>query len=186
MAELTKMNDFPHVTQILEPWVDFSKVDPDVLEHAANRGTKVHKHCAAIAKGLWLPRPEEELKGYIESFKKWFALVTEVALAEETLIDRKLGYQGTPDLVVKIEGVNGLILCDLKTSIALQKTWELQIAAYWNLCVANNYDVNPLYCGSLRLNKDGKIAKMDYIKDIYKKFNIFLGGLNIYRYFKGG
>lgn len=180
------MKDYPSVTQILKIWTDYSKVRPNVLEHGAYRGTEVHKSCAAIAKGLWLPPPEEELIGYIASFNNWFLrLVTEVIFVEKELIDENLCYKGHPDLLVRMKGVNGLVLPDLKTPIALQKTWKIQIASYWNLCVVNDYDVNPDYCGPLRLKQNGGIAQMDYVKNIRQKFAIFLSCLNAYRYFKG-
>ena len=68
----------PRVTAILSPYSDFSKVPPDTLAAAGERGTAVHKFCEAYALGFYYPLIPE-LAGYGESFKSWFkAYVVEV------------------------------------------------------------------------------------------------------------
>ncbi len=41
---------YPSVTEVLQPWSDFSRIPPAVLEAAASRGTAAHQACEAIAK----------------------------------------------------------------------------------------------------------------------------------------
>ena len=61
----------PRVTEILNPFSDFSAVPPDVLLAAGERGTAVHEACAAYALGLFKPI-DGDLAGYFQSFKSWF------------------------------------------------------------------------------------------------------------------
>ena len=122
------------VTQALEPFTDFSNIPPHVLEHAAWRGTEVHKICAGIARGLWAPAPSQELAGRIQSFKRWFsATVEKVVFVEREFICTCYGYIGHPDLGVIIRGDRGITVIDLKTPIIEGSTWRGQLAAYRHL-----------------------------------------------------
>ncbi|KKL98766.1 hypothetical protein LCGC14_1821120 [marine sediment metagenome] len=60
------------VTQALSPFSDFSGIDPEVLQHAAERGSRVHRACAAYALGFPALGLHDEDEGYFESFKGWF------------------------------------------------------------------------------------------------------------------
>lgn len=96
-------------------------------------------------------------------------------------MDPVYGFMGHPDMIVKIS--EGIVLIDLKTPKILQKTWQLQLAAYFYLAERNGY--NPKKAGSLRLHADSGIAKMDWYQDSASDFNIFLGLLNGWRHFNG-
>lgn len=170
---------YPSVTEILNPYVDFSMVSEHILTRATDRGKTVHSICAGICQGLWIPEVSEECEGYIESFQGWFdSQVKEILLVEEELIDEVYSFKGHPDIIVKIP--EGIVLVDLKTPTGLQKAWRLQLAAYLRL--ARKF--KPEKAGSLRLNADGKTAKMEWYKDSAQDFNIFLGLLNAHNYFK--
>jgi len=174
---------YPTVTQVLSPWIDFSHVHPDVLEIAADRGTAVHRYCAAIAQDLWLPEPPEEIAGYIQSFRQWFKLVKKVVLVETELVDDINGYIGHPDLIVEIQGMDGLCLIDLKTSENLSPVWRLQLAAYWNLCWL--YEIKVKHVGVLRLNSGGKVPKMDWFKEVKADLAVFFSALNVWKFLHG-
>jgi len=92
---------FVSVTQALQPWADFSRIPPAVLEAAAARGTAVHDACATIARGLPLINVPNEIDGYVISYRRWFDLmVDEVLMVETRLVDLDFGYNGEPDLVI--------------------------------------------------------------------------------------
>lgn len=172
---------FPSVTEILKPWSDFSMIPPAVLEAASVRGTAVHDACATIARGLPVLSMSQEIEGYVESYSRWFELmVDEVLLVEERLIDVAFGYNGEPDLIVR-SNHQEIILVDNKTPVQLLKTWQLQCAGYYNLAVKQG--ITPDKCGSLRLHPDGKIAKMEYYGNSLNDFNLFLQALNLHRFF---
>ena len=75
---------YPSVTQVIGRYSDFSRVPPDVLEAAKERGTRVHQVCAAMAQGLWVPDYCESGDApYIVSFEQWFEAVVEKVIAVE-------------------------------------------------------------------------------------------------------
>lgn len=119
------------VTTVLQPFMDFSKVPPEMLAAAADRGSEVHSICASIAKNLWVIEVPESCVGYVESFVGWFdSMVEEVILAEERLYDHDLGFHGMPDLIVRLRGDKDLSLVDLKTGKVVQPTWEDKYPPY--------------------------------------------------------
>ena len=175
------MRYLPTVTEVIGPWVDWSKIPPGTLQAAQERGTAVHELCANYARGLWSPVPEE-YAGYFESFLYWFnSSVMEVILVEERLFAQGAGFCGQIDLL--IESKNGEAqLIDLKTPLALSKSWRVQLAAYQELCEKNGH--HPDRIGSLRLNKEGGIPRMDWFEGGSADLNIFMSALNCWRYFK--
>ena len=181
-------NNLISVTQALSVYSDFSKISPHVLEHATARGTEVHRICAAIAKGLWVPRIPAECAGYVESFRGWFkAIVEEVIFVEREFVCTCYQYVGHPDLGVVIRGDNGITIPDIKTPVTAQKTWAGQNSAYWHLVEEHGgYDFPIIRSGSLMLNPEGKTARLkEYTENSAADFNAFLAALTAYRYFKG-
>jgi len=176
------MPNFPSVTQILSPYTDFSMVPEHILSRATERGQKIHAICAAILQGLWVPRIEPELAGYIASFQAWKEqFIEEVIFVEHELVDPVYGFIGHPDMIVR--AYKEIILVDLKTPVVLQKAWQLQLSAYLHLARKNGHKPNK--AGSLRLTPNGAIPKMQWYLDNANDFNIFLGLLNGFRYFHG-
>jgi hypothetical protein len=172
---------YSSVTEVLKPWSDFSRIPPAVLEAASARGTIVHDICANIARGIFVMNVPEEAARYVASFQRWFDfLVNEVLLVETRLVDTDFGYHGEPDLIIKAKH-GEIILVDNKTPVQLVKTWRLQCAGYNNLAEKNG--MKPDRTGSLRLNPDGGIAKMEYYQNSLTDFNYFLQALNLWRLF---
>lgn len=177
-------NNLPSVTKVLSLYQDFSMVREDILLAAQYRGTVVHRACFALARGLWAPVPPE-YAGYVESFKKWLEIIKEIHFIEPEIIDENYGFVGHPDIMVTIKGDSQVSIWDLKTPAIESPTWKGQLAAYMHLVV----EVLRLpigRCGSLVLNKDGKLPKAKEYQDSPRDLNAFLGALTAYRYFKGG
>lgn len=173
------MIDYPSVTQVLSPFVDFSQVPDDRLAYATNRGSRVHTYCAAIAQGLFVPNIDEDCRGYVTSFEIWLReMVQKVLFVEEEFIDHDLGYKGHPDLLITLKGNNRNVLIDLKTPISQSKTWKGQIAAYLNL-VRKKFSVE---LGGVLQLKD--YPSVTWYNDDARDFNAFLSALTAYRYFK--
>jgi len=170
----------PSVTQVLSPWSDFSGIRPEVLAHAAERGTAVHAACAAYAQGLWVPSLDEECHGPFESFKLWFNRTVDVVLCcEKQFIDEGLGFTGTPDLVVMLKGETASLVVDLKTPVSVAKSWAPQIAAYRHLTKADR-------AGTLRLSKTGLVPIFNEYQPKGEDWQAFLNCLGAYRYFHKG
>lgn len=176
---------FPSVTTVLKPWIDVKWMKEEHRE----RGSAVHRAISTHLKGLWSPPLPVEYQGYLDSAKRWLdAMVDEIVMVEERLIDQQKKYHGKPDLLAKLKGDDsGIItLVDWKTAVAIHKTCPIQIAAYRNLAKADMKGTETHRGMSNRLKKDGKMPLVDEYKNYALDFNIFLSALNTYNYFTGG
>ena len=82
----------PSVTTVLSPFSDFSKIRPEVLKRAADRGSRVHAACAIYAKGLWANCALCPGDGpFFDSFMKWSDMV-----ASRICLGRGRIYRFTP------------------------------------------------------------------------------------------
>jgi hypothetical protein len=164
-------------------WLNFSAINPEVLEKACTRGSDFHRLAALHAKKLWINEISDSCVGFFKSFREWFeAMVEEVVLVEEILVHPVLNYKGTPDTIVRMKGDVGLTLLDWKTPRALSKSWRLQLAAYCELAWVNDYLVKRV--ASLQPHPDGGPALFqEYTKFLTPDFAVFLSGLNWWRFF---
>lgn len=172
----------PSVTQVLGVYADFSKIRPDVLAHAATRGSEVHRICGAIALGAWVPSIPDECAGYVESFRAWLPYVTKFVVIEQRMRDETAGYHGQPDIICTMRGSDALVLCDLKTPAAKNSLWRVQLAAYWALSRTNGYAVERTF--SLRLRRDGGFPILNEYQRQDRDYAVFLAALTAYRNLK--
>ena len=178
----------PSVTEILDPWADFSMIRPDVLEHAAGRGSRVHAFIAADLKGEWMPGIDADCQGYFDSYRRWAdKMVDAVIYVERELVHSVLGYQGHLDLFARIKNKQMAVI-DWKTPVAESKPWGPQIAGgYWALLVDYKFVVNPGGACAVMLSPKGKMAKLiDYTPVQAQCEAVFLSALNVHNWMKGG
>jgi RecB family exonuclease len=125
---------------------------------------------------------DQEHQGYVDSFRRWFDMVVDtVILTEERLMDMDFSYHGQIDLLVRSkEGTVDLV--DLKTPAAAQKSWKVQLAGYRHLLAISEYPT-PDRAGSLRLDKDGRVPRMEWYQNNAQDLCIFTSALNCYRFF---
>ncbi len=173
---------YPSVTQILNPFADFSMVPAYVLQAASERGTAIHEACAAYALGLWSPVPEE-LSGYFQSFKAWFdKYVVEVLAVEEEVRHPKLGYVGHVDFIGLLAGLFPkpvIAVVDWKTPFPESRSWHCQTQAYVE---ATKEKYGTEIGGALRLRKDGSLPVMGWVDNPTQAFNAFCGALSAWNY----
>jgi hypothetical protein len=178
--------DYPRVTEVLKSFTNYDKVPTQILQRAAAKGTSVHAICAGIANGAWIPDGmiEDELKGYVSSFKKWVeAQVKEFVVVEKRYTHDQLKYSGQLDFVIRATD-NELYLVDLKTSSQPQKTYPVQMAAY-NLLLKND-QIKVKGAMLVYLSKDGEFPEIHLIEDMSQETWIFLCALDCWYYFKKG
>lgn len=149
---------FPSVTTVLDAytkgygfheWLKQVGFNADeILKKAGETGSNVHAMIDSYLSGNAINWMNEDLK-QLYSFEEWVMFCKfidfwtqakpEVLIHEMSICSDTLGFGGTIDLICKINGQIWLI--DYKTSNAVHKTHELQIAAYavaWN-------ELNPQY-----------------------------------------
>lgn len=156
LNEKKATENYIRVSNILNPFSGLDKINPEVLAHAADRGTRVHRICESIIIGLGEFDVEEETRPYIESFKKWWEKGHDVIMVEERFWDDDLKITGQVDLIIKTQ--DGLAIVDLKTSSRPSKTWPAQGSAYAYLAKKAKHDIKKIYF--LHLLKTGKEAKV--------------------------
>ncbi len=168
--------NYTRITTILYPFSGIDKIPQAVVQNAAERGTKVHKICEGIVSGLGEIGVDPETFGYVESFKKWWALGHEVVLMEERFYDDELRVSGQVDLIIKTP--EGLMVVDLKTSYSPSKTWLVQGNAYAHLAKNHGHFVTKIQF--LHLNKTGKEPKVyEYEVNPY----LFLAVVRVWKHF---
>jgi hypothetical protein len=176
----------PRVTSILAPFADFSRVPPDVLQAAAERGTAVHEACAAYALNLPIMNIPVDLAGYCASFQSWFnSYVVEVLAVEEEVIHPAWGYVGHVDLIATVAGIRPkqtVAVIDYKSPVTASRSWNCQISAYLE---ASRAQYGTEIAGALMLKKDGSLPKMIWLPDGNQAFNAFTGLLSGWNYIKG-
>lgn len=170
MTEKNTRETYTRVTTVLYPFSGLEKLDADVVAHAAERGTKVHKICEAIMEGLGELGVDDETRPYVESFKQWWEKGHEIVEMEKRFYCEKYGITGQVDLIIKTP--EGLAILDLKTSSTPSKTWAAQGSAYAYLAKNAGYDIKKIYF--LHLLKTGKEARIhEYPVDDSFFFSIF-------------
>ncbi len=168
--------DYLRITHVLYPFSGLSMINPEIVAHAAERGTKVHKICEAIVSGLGEFGIDDETWGYVESFKQWWEKGIEVVSMEERFWDDELHVTGQVDLIIRTP--EGHAIVDLKTSSRPSKTWPVQGCAYAMLAKDAGYDIKKIYF--LHLNKHGKEPKI-YEYPVDDSF--FLAVYRVYKHF---
>lgn len=163
------------VTDILSPFSGLSKIDPVVLQNAANRGTLVHEIIEGIEQGFVKEDVPEIAVGYIDSYEKW-AVDKEFIKQPKRFYDSEMMITGLVDAIYK-DGED-LVLVDYKTPARESKTWAIQGSAYACLCKRNGYLISRIEF--VKLDKTGKAPKVyTYLEDM----DMFLKILDCYRYF---
>ena len=113
--------------------VDLLKREPlRSLDRAASRGTDVHAIAEAYARTGTLPVWADEIGGYVEALRAFFAdhQPTPVFI-EQTVFNNTVGYAGSFDMICKMPQFgDDLVILDYKTSKAIYPEVAAQLAAY--------------------------------------------------------
>jgi len=176
-----------HVTEVLAPYVDYSRVPPELLRQAADRGSLVHEICAEIARGGFvLTHSDPVVQGHVDSFRSWFDLAVRKVVAVELHLEHpRWHYCGRLDLLAEITGdpVGSNTLVDIKTPLQTGKVWGAQLAAYQELVEANReWNVHRIL--SVQTKKNGAAARVvEWTSDGPRAFAAFVSALQAQRYF---
>lgn len=124
---------YPRVTSILGLVHSFDGIAPEVLAHAAERGTAVHRACwilEADPSGLAWETVHPEVVPYVRAYEaarralRWQAIES-----ERLVVSQRYGYAGRADLIVTGIGRELLTVLDIKTGQP-HPAHALQVAAY--------------------------------------------------------
>lgn len=176
---------FTRVTTIANLFADFSSIDKDVLEVAAERGTDVHKLCAAQAQGLLVSDCPEIYEGYLKSFSDWAnENVDAILLCEQRRYCKTYMITGMMDYVVRLKGEKTLTLIDLKTSSARYPSWDLQMGGYNYLLRDTSPAMEIEKALLIRLKKDGSKPIVNRVENLHEAEDVFFHALECYKYMR--
>lgn len=184
------MNDeipegYIRVSDVVGMYKNYTDIDPNVLANAADRGTRVHAYCEAYATNQFVESYDEDCAGYMASFIPWFdENVAEVIECETRINEPVTMLSGMYDMIVRLKGREGLTLIDFKTPVKACPTWELQLAAYGFL-YKKKHGGNVNHMQVIQLSKAGKPAKVIEYQNQEKALELFLGALDLYKFFNG-
>lgn len=159
----------------------------DIKNEVTTFGTLVHSHlqqevdlnfCDAIPYKDAIE--QYEVENIISRFKLYFKDIPYHTLAtEKTIVSKELGYAGTLDWLVEMNGI--LFLNDFKTSKKIHDTMFLQLGGYFNLL--KTVDIHPKYASIIIVNN--KTVSMNPITESQLEYygEIFTLLYNFYREF---
>lgn len=176
---------FPSVTTVLDvypkgfgfqQWLkDVGNNAQQIMERAGEFGTNVHDATEKLNNGLELELFDllgkelyslEEWESILRYKKFWTEVKPKLIANEISLCSPTLGFGGTIDRVVDINGKIWLI--DIKTSNAMRKTYEMQLAAYVKLWEEAS-PKQPIHgVAVVWLKSNTRTEKIDFEKDVYQ------------------
>lgn len=169
----------PGVSEILRPLVDFSRIPPDVLEFARDRGTAVHKATELHDLGtLAEDSIDEHVRPYLDAWKGFCHDTGFVpTLIEHRVHHPGFGYCGTIDRVGSLHKLPGTpsVIIDIKTPVQLGAVVAIQLAAYQE---ALRFDpVAASLRFAVQLRSDGQYRMTAFIDKA--DFSVFVALLTI-------
>ena len=173
---------YTRISDVLKPFSKFDNINLEVLNNAADRGTRVHDFCNAYANNIFIGDIDEDCKGYVDSFIKWYDENVESLIeSEKRLYDPFLMVTGKFDMIVKLKSSGQVTLIDIKTPSSISKMWGLQLSVYFHL-IKHELRISVENVMVLQLSKYGKNAKKILYNDTKKHFRLFLSALNLHEY----
>lgn len=168
----------PSVTDVLGILQDFSHVDDDVLERARQFGQHVHQAINLFNRDeLDWQSLHPALVPFVERWRAFLAQSGAVVIAsEKPVVHEKLGYAGTPDVVLAWS--KRTVIPDIKVTAAVPRTVGAQTAAYAKAYQAMHGGREPARC-CIHLT-DGRYRV--HARTDPADWSIFLSALNCWRF----
>ena len=159
--------------------IDYSKVDPQVLDHAKWRGKLVHQATALLDQGFSLAEYEipAEVEPYIDAyalFCREMSFVPDPNWVERPMIVELFGHRigMTPDVIGTIHGVPTVV--ERKATSAAHPSWAVQTAGQAmglraaGIQVRDRMAVQLLKTGRYRLHPHNDAGDYQTFADCYR------------------
>ena len=159
-------------------------------DKAANIGTIAHEMIMCHLRGWELdpsnliPEAVSTAENCVLSYYEWEKNLNLVPILIEEPLISKLGYGGTIDSLLSIDGNN--VLCDIKTSSGIYPDMAYQLAAYRNLLIENGYYVDKTIILNIGKSEDDSFQIKTYSDvEMENSFKIFKHCLSICKIQRG-
>lgn len=165
----------PSVTTILAPLIDYSMVNPAVLERGRQLGSAVHRMTELHDQDdLDESSLDDAMLQYLEGWKKFRRDTGFIPdTIERRMYHPQYGYCGTSDRTGTIKRQKAVV--DIKKMMTLGKVIGVQLAAYQAMHNLNGEGITHRY--ALGLRPDGTYRLEPFLNP--KDFNVFLSLLNV-------
>ena len=117
--EKTEREKYYRVTEILCPFNGYGAAPAELMRKYQDRGTRVHTACNAVVQGIGSAWCDDDIKGYVQSFEKWWSPNYKVVEMNKRYFDDELEITGELDLLIQTE--KGTVLIDFKTLKSVQQ-----------------------------------------------------------------
>ena len=175
----------PSVTQIIAPLQDFSGIDPEVLDRAAEFGTHVHEAIALeLAGDLDRDSLDPALAPYVDAALQWIDEVNGNVIGfEEVVYSERYGFAGMKDLDIEIPVGRRCerTLADWKTGVVMPRSVGPQLAGYEIASTTRATKYQARVCVELTANGYRAHRQRDYA--LHK--TVFLACRIIHHYING-
>lgn len=170
----------PSVTQILKAarLIDYSMIPQDILQAAAERGTRVHKALENLDNGRIEPNNvDPDIAGYVEAGLRFYREAEfECTLVEYRNWHKNWRYAGTLDRIGLMAGCQTIL--DFKTGLLLPGH-GLQLAGYLEMLP----EPRRYRRIALKLSEDGSYRIQEYPAAEYRRdIRTFLSALDCWRW----
>ena len=174
----------PSVTEIMRSagLVDFSRVPPETLRMAQERGTAVHAACNLYDHGtLDYASLDPVIWPYLEAWDKFVRQAGVIIHKTERSVHSRHGYAGTFDRLVTMAGLPAMI--DIKTSELISQATGVQTIAYLKAAEESGYLGMPAkkyQRFAVHLYDNGKYELEPFISE--QDWSVFLACLQIHHF----
>lgn len=163
----------------------------DILQDTSSFGTQVHKvlECYLTNKDYTKevnPLLMRRFESILRQFEKAYPWGSYKNIKNElSMVDDTLGYGGTADWIMEMDGA--IYLCDFKTSKNISPSMQLQLGAYAKLIEATNkikidkariIRVNDLYCRSTEYSKEDLDLGYNAFSHLLQFYNLYADKLD--------
>jgi hypothetical protein len=156
----------------------------DVLEAAADYGTRLHDHCDRVIKGLPVS-PEDDLINSVLAFQDWFkSSGLRVILGDTAVASLDHGFGGKFDFLA-LDQDGRLVIGDFKTSSGIREDYALQVAAY-GVATGETYGLGEMPRGLIvRFDKATPTFETRWVRDMEGCFDAFLAAKTLQEKIRG-
>jgi hypothetical protein len=152
--------DYTRVTSVLAPFAGYGNIPKEILDKAADRGTRAHAAINTYLSGFGSWGVDSDIEGYIKSAEVFFPRLGRVIHHEERFFNHDLELTGQCDMIAEVDGI--ITLIDWKTSSKPNPTWEAQAGGYVTVAPKGIFK-RAMF---VKLSKDGKDAEIFEYKDL--------------------
>jgi hypothetical protein len=174
---------FIRISDIASAFAGYGKVPQNVLNYAADRGSKAHQIIVDLMNDIVVKEERymfcgKSIRPYLDSWEKFMDTIhiDKIELQEERLYDEDLMTTGQPDLVAVIDGER--VLIDWKATSQVGAHWEIQAAGYYELLRANGWTLNRMIF--VKLDKDGEAP---IVKTYHPNLDLLMKAYELYKKF---